>query len=331
MKSLNLLANTSQFTASTFQFGAKLGGGGGGVSKDETTYCGYVAIIGRPNVGKSTLMNKILGEKISITSHKPQTTRHQILGIKTENDTQIIYVDTPGLHRETKRALNRYMVRTAQQALKSVDVIGFVVEGLRWTEEDEWILERLKKIAAPVILIINKIDQVHPRAEILPHLAALAEKMNFIELVPLSAKTGENINALETIIRKFLPAGPFLFSDAQLTDRSERFLASEVIREKLTRYLHQELPYALTVEIEEFKTKGAILHISALIWLEREGQKPIVIGDKGERLKLIGQRARLSLERLFGQKVFLQLWTKVKENWSDDVKALQSLGYKDER
>ncbi len=293
----------------------------------ETTHCGYVAIIGRPNVGKSTLLNKILGEKISITSHKPQTTRHQILGIKTENNNQTIYVDTPGLHRETKHVLNRYMVRTAQQALKDVDIIGFVIEGLRWTEDDTWILDKLKKIAKPIILIINKVDHIHPRTELLPYLAALEEKLAWAGLVPVSAKTGENIGALETTITKLLPLGPLLFPDTQLTDRSERFLASEVIREKLTRYLHQELPYALTVEIEEFKTKGEVLHISALIWLEREGQKPIVIGDKGERLKLIGQRARLSLEKLFGQKVFLRLWTKVKENWSDDVRALQSLGY----
>lgn len=296
----------------------------------QKTYCGYVAIIGRPNVGKSTLLNKLLGEKISITSHKPQTTRHQILGIKSEDNTQIIYVDTPGLHRETKHVLNRYMVHAAQQALHDVDVIGFVVEGNRWTDEDEWILTKLKKISTPIILVINKIDEIHPRATILPHLAKLAEKMSFVELIPLSAKTGENINAFKTAVTKFLPEGPHLFPHTQVTDRSERFLASEVIREKLTRYLHQELPYALTVEIEEFKTQGPILHISALIWLEREGQKPIVIGDKGERLKLIGQRARLSLEKLFGQKVFLRLWTKVKENWSDDVKALQSLGYRDE-
>ncbi len=300
------------------------------MNNDQTTYCGYLTLIGRPNVGKSTLLNKLLGEKISITSHKPQTTRHQILGIKTEAQTQIIYVDTPGLHRDTKRALNNYMVRTAHQALKDVDVIGFVVEGERWTDEDEWVLTMLKKFTTPIILIINKIDQVHPRTEILPHLAALAEKMNFAELVPLSAKTGENVSALEVAVAKLLPEGPHLFPDTQLTNRSDRFLASEVIREKLTRYLHQELPYALTVEIEEFKVKGEVLHISAIIWLEREGQKPIVIGDKGERLKTIGQRARLSLEKLFGQKVFLRLWAKVKDNWSDDVRALKSLGYGDD-
>lgn len=303
-------------------------------TEEQKSYCGYVAIIGRPNVGKSTLLNRILEEKISITSHKPQTTRHQIIGIRTEGTVQTVYVDTPGLHRDTKYALNRYMVRTAQQALLDVDVICFVVEGLRWTEEDEWILEKLKLIhseestkTTPIILVVNKVDEVNPRAGLLPHLAKLALKMQFTDIVPVSAKNGENIKALEALVAKFMPEGPHLFPDEQLTNRSDRFLASEVIREKLTRYLHQELPYSLTVEIEEFKVEGVVLHIGAVIWLEREGQKPIVIGEKGARLKTIAQRARVDLEKLFGQKVFLRVWAKVKENWSDDLKALRSLGY----
>lgn len=297
--------------------------------KKQLTRCGYVAIIGRPNVGKSTLLNKILGEKISITSHKPQTTRHQILGIKTQDNTQTIYLDTPGLHTAAKHALNRYMNKVAGQAINQVEVIGFMVEGLLWTEEDEWILKKLCKHTTPILLIVNKIDEVYPKENLLPHLAELAKKHAFAEIIPASAKTGENLLALETVIDNFLPEGPFLFPNDQLTNRSDSFLASEIIREKLTRYLHQELPYALTVEIEKFKTEGKILHISAIIWLEREGQKAIVIGEKGERLKLIGQRARLDLEKIFGQKVFLQLWAKVKESWSDDIRALKSLGYEE--
>jgi len=298
--------------------------------EEQIIACGYVAIVGRPNVGKSTLLNKILGQKLSITSHKPQTTRHQILGIKTLEQVQTIYVDTPGLHKKAKHTLNQYMNRVAQQALTSVDVIGFVVEGLRWTDEDEWILTKLQKLTNPVILIINKIDEIQPKTALLPHMEALMQKMKFADVIPLSAKNGENVAALEKLLAKFLPQGPQLFPDDQITNRSDRFLVAEIIREKLTRYLHQELPYALTVEIEEFKTKGKILHISAIIWLEREGQKAIVIGEKGEGLKMIGQRARMDLEKIFAQKVFLRLWVKIKENWSDDARALKSLGYDDE-
>lgn len=292
-----------------------------------TTYCGYVAIIGRPNVGKSTLLNRILGQKLSITSHKPQTTRYQILGIKTENNRQTIYVDTPGLHRKIKYAINQYMNRVAQQALLDVDVIGFMVDALHWTEDDEWILSKLKKVKRPIILLVNKVDKVQPKSLLLPRLAELANKGTFTEIVPLSAKNGKNVAEFATLAAKLLPPGPFLFPDDQLTDRSDRFLAAEIIREKLTRALHQELPYALAVEIEEFKTKKKMLHISAVIWLERAGQKAIVIGEKGEGLKLIGQNARLELEKLFDKKIFLKLWVKVKENWSDDAKVLKSLGY----
>lgn len=291
--------------------------------------CGYIAIIGRPNVGKSTLLNKILGQKLSITSHKPQTTRHQILGIKTEGDIQSIYVDTPGLHQKAKRAMNRYLNKVAQQALSHVDVIAFMVEGLHWTEEDEWILKKLKNVTIPVFLLINKVDEIPQKEKLLPWLKEVESKFSFTEIIPISAKTGENVNNFEAAIVKFLPEGPHLFPDDQVTDRNERFLAAEIIREKLTRYFHQELPYDLTVEIEEFKMKDKILHISAVIWLAREGQKAIVIGEKGAGLKMIGQRSRVVLEKLFGHKIFLRLWTKVKENWSDDLKALKSLGYTD--
>lgn len=293
----------------------------------KTLYCGYVAIVGRPNVGKSTLLNHILGQKISITSHKPQTTRHQILGIKTVDTIQTIYVDTPGLHQGKQRAINRHMNRAATQALESVDVVGFVVEGLRWGEEEEWILSKLKKLTCPVILIVNKIDQIHPKTALLPHIAMLQEKMQFADIIPLSAKSGDNVAALELLLTKFLPEGPHFFPEDQVTDRTERFLASELIREKLTRYLHQELPYALTVEIEQFKTENEVLHISAIIWLERDTQKAIVIGKNGAQLKTIGTHARVALEKLFERKVFLKLWVKIKGSWSDDERALQSLGY----
>ena len=294
---------------------------------DEKTQCGYVAIIGRPNVGKSTLLNRILGQKLSITSPKPQTTRHQILGIKTQNHIQTIYVDTPGLHQGMKNAINRYMNRAASQVLTSVDVICFVVEGLRWTQEDEWILNKIKKIEQPIILVINKIDQIKSKTELLPHLNFLAGKANFVEVIPVSARKKDNVAILENSIAKFLPENPYFFSEDQITDRSERFLASELIREKLMRLLQQEIPYGITVEIEEFKLKKKMLHIGAIIYVERDGQKAIIIGTNGEQLKNIGQQARLNMEKMFDKKVFLRLWVKVKEGWSDDDRLLQSLGY----
>jgi GTP-binding protein Era len=293
------------------------------------SYCGYVAIIGRPNVGKSTLLNQLIGQKISITSHKPQTTRHQILGVSTNENKQILYLDTPGLHRATKRAINHYMNRVAQQALESVEIIGFVVEALKWTEEDEWILAKLKNLSLPVpiVLIINKSDTVKPRQRLLPYMEKIAAQMQFADVVPVSAKSGENVAELETVFTQYLPEGPHLFPDDSLTDRSNSFLASEVVREKLTRFLHQELPYGLTVTIEEFKMEEKVLHIHAIIWLERDSQKPIVVGKDGAQLKIIGTKARIALEKLFEQKVFLRLWAKVKTNWSDDLQALKSLGY----
>ena len=291
--------------------------------------CGYVALIGRPNVGKSTLLNNILGQKISITSHKPQTTRHQIIGIKTEGAVQAIYVDTPGLHKKTERALNRYMNRTALQVLADVDVIGFVVEGTHWTQEDEWILNKLKEVTRPVILIVNKVDLVKPKEQLLPHLAELTKKFPFAAMVPVSARKGENVPEVEKLVAELLPENPHYFPDDQLTDRNDRFLAAEMIREKITRLLHQELPYAVSIEIEEFKEEEKLIRVAAVIWLERDGQKAIVIGEGGKQLKDIGRRARLDMEKSFGRKVFLKLWVKVKENWSDDDRALRSLGYEE--
>ncbi len=297
----------------------------------EQTRCGYVAIVGRPNVGKSTLLNHILGQKISITSRKPQTTRHRLLGIKTEGDTQAIFVDTPGIHKgsESDKAINRYMNRAASSTITDVDVVVFVVERGIWTEEDEWVLEQVKRANCPVILAINKVDQIKDKSKLLPFLEDCNEKMDFAEIVPLSALNGTNLDNLEAGINQRLPRDIHFYPEDQVTDRSSRFMAAEMVREKIMRQLGEEIPYAMTVEIEDFKDSGKSLHIHALILVEREGQKRIVIGNKGSRLKLIGQEARVDMEKMFDRKVMLKLWVKVKSGWSDDERALQSLGYND--
>ena len=295
------------------------------------TRCGYVAIVGRPNVGKSTLLNHILGQKLSITSRRPQTTRHQVLGIKTEDNVQTIYVDTPGMHKEQKKAINRYMNRAATSALTGVDVVVFVVDRLKWTHEDDLVLDKLKHAPCPVILAINKVDRLQDKAEMMPHLQTLAGKYDFKALIPISAQHGQNLEELEQLIDTLMPASMHFYPEDQVTDRSSRFLAAELVREKIMRQLGDELPYEMTVEIEEFKQemrpKGPLLTISALILVERSGQKAIVIGDKGARLKTIGQEARKDMERMFDSKVMLNLWVKVKGGWSDDERALKSLGY----
>lgn len=293
-------------------------------------YCGYVAIVGRPNVGKSTLLNRILGQKLSITSRKPQTTRHQILGIKTTDARQIIYVDTPGLHLKEHKAINRYMNKAASSSLKDVDLVVFLVDRTKWTPEDDLVLEKVKLAKAPVILAVNKVDQTKEKASLLPHLESLAKKYNFDHIVPISAKQGHNVGSLEQTISTYMPEGFHYFPDDQVTDRSSRFLAAELVREKIMRQLGEELPYSVTVEIEEFKQEKKVLHISALILVERSGQKKIVIGDKGEQIKIIGRDARKDMERMFDQKVMLNLWVKVKSGWSDDERALRSLGYRDD-
>jgi GTP-binding protein Era len=290
-------------------------------------FCGYVAIIGRPNVGKSTLLNHLIGQKISITSKKPQTTRHQILGIKTFDNTQIIYVDTPGLHRQEGRALNRYMNRVAAQVIFDVDVIVFVVEVGKWSADDEAVLQKLKKTEVPIILAVNKIDHLRDKNDLLPELEKLSQKMSFAAVVPVSALKSGNLEALQKTIISLLPENPHLFPEDQITDRSERFCATELIREKLMRFLGQEVPYQLTVMIEKFAWEKKILHIAAVIYVEREPHKQIVIGEKGERLKQIGTQARLELERFFQAKVFLQLWVKVKQGWSDSEQHLREFGY----
>ncbi|HCD55828.1 MAG TPA: GTPase Era [Halieaceae bacterium] len=291
--------------------------------------CGYVAIVGRPNVGKSTLLNHLLGQKISITSRKPQTTRNQVLGIKTEDDCQIIFVDTPGLHQVEARAINRYMNRAASSAIRDVDVIVMVIDRTAWTEEDEWVLQRVQQAGLPTLLVVNKVDLLDNKQVLLPHLQGLAEKMPEATIVPLSALRGQNLEALEGEIRQRMPLSTHFFPEDQITDRSQRFLAAEMVREKIMRQLGDELPYAVAVEIEEFKQDGAILNISALILVERDGQKRILIGEGGSRLRSIGTEARRDMERLFDSKVMLRLWVKVKSGWSDDERALRSLGYDD--
>ena len=298
------------------------------MTKDKTEqYCGYAAIVGRPNVGKSTLLNHILGQKLSITSRKPQTTRHNLLGIKTKGDTQIIFVDTPGLHFDQTKALNRYMNQAAESALKGVDVIIFVIDRDIWNETDQKVAEEVFKAGSPVIIAINKLDRLTSKIDLFPHIQSLAKQYPDTQISPISALHGQQLKELELEIKKFIPAGMHYFPDEQITDKSERFLVAELIREKITRQLGAELPYEATIEIESFKHEGKIIHINALILVEREGQKKIIIGDKGARLKKIGQDARLDMERLLENKVMLSLWVKVRRGWSDDDRALQSLGY----
>jgi GTP-binding protein Era len=288
---------------------------------------GFVALVGRPNVGKSTLLNYLVGQKISITSRRPQTTRHRIHGIKTTAEGQAVFVDTPGIHASQKRAMNRYLNRTAGSALLDVDLIVWVIDRPKWLPEDELVLDRIKSAGKPVILVINKVDRIEDKNLLLPFLEGAGALYPFAALIPVSALKGSNLDLLERKIMEMLPEGEPIFAEDQITDRSERFLAAEIIREKLLRSLGQEVPHALTVEIEKFKTEGALTRISALIWVEREGQKAIVIGRKGDVLKKVGERARLDMENLLGGKVYLELWVKVKEGWSDDERALRSLGY----
>ncbi|MBD2858581.1 GTPase Era [Spongiibacter sp. KMU-158] len=289
--------------------------------------CGFVAIVGRPNVGKSTLLNHILGQKLSITSRKPQTTRHQVLGIKTEGEVQTIYVDTPGLHLKEQKAINRYMNRAASSALNDVDVVLFLVDRDRWTEEDDLVLRHLQGVECPVILVINKVDRLAEKNALLPLIQQYSEKYKFADIMPVSALRGHNREDLEAMITRYLPEGIHFYPEDQITDRSERFLAAELVREKIMRQLGEEVPYSMTVEIEEFKAGPRLTEISALILVERAGQKKILIGEGGSRLRQIGSEARRDMEKAFDCKVMLRLWVKVKSGWSDDERALQSLGY----
>jgi GTP-binding protein Era len=289
--------------------------------------CGYVAIVGRPNVGKSTLLNRMVGHKLAITSHKPQTTRHSILGIRSRPGGQILFVDTPGIHQRGEQALNRYLNRTARAVLKDVDLVLFVVEAHVWTPEDEAVLSALESIRVPCIAAVNKIDRLADKAELLPCLDGLSKKRAFDALVPVSATKGDQVEALEQRILQALPEGPNIYPGEQLSDRPESFFAAELLREQLTRRYAKELPYQLSVEIERFREEGNLYRINALIWVERPAQKAIVVGKQGEALKVAAREARLEMERFFGCKVHLEVWVKVKRSWSSDETALSRLGY----
>ncbi|KKL02616.1 GTPase Era [Rheinheimera mesophila] len=291
------------------------------------TFAGLVAIVGRPNVGKSTLLNQLIGQKVSITSRKPQTTRHRIVGIDTQDNYQTVYVDTPGLHIEEKRAINRLMNKAAASTILDVELIIFVVEGTRWTDDDQMVLNRLIAAKKPVLLVVNKVDLYKDKEELLPHLQWLSSQLDFMQIVPLSAEKGTNVQELRALVQKQLPPCEFFFPEEYVTDRSSRFMASEIVREKLMRFLGDELPYAVTVEIERFKWEEKHYHIAALVLVERDTQKQMVIGKKGERIKTIATEARKDMETLFEQPVFLQVWVKVKSGWADDERALRSLGY----
>lgn len=291
--------------------------------------CGHIAIVGRPNVGKSTLLNHILGQKLSITSRKPQTTRHKLLGIKTTSNTQYIYVDTPGIHWGQNKAINRYMNRAVTTTIHNVDVIVFMIEKLRWLAEDERLAKQLIGAGCPVILAVNKVDTIENKELLLPHLQKMMEILTIDDIIPVSALQQQNLDQLEKIIRSHLPENDYFYPEDQITDRSSRFLAAEIVREKITRQLGDELPYQMTVEIEQFVKKGTVLHIHALILVERESQKRILIGSQGDRLKKIGQQAREDMQTLFDSHIMLKTWVKVKSGWSDDERALRSLGYDD--
>ena len=289
--------------------------------------CGFVAVVGRPNVGKSTLVNAIMGSKVSIVTHKPQTTRHRILAVYTMMDTQIIFVDTPGLHRKAGKAMNRMMNRTAVNALVDADLVLFVSDATHWTDEDNDVLQRLRKNRAPVIALLNKVDRVNPKEQLLETIAVMAERYDFAEILPISALKHDNLDALLECIPAFLPESPPLFPEDMLTDRSAEFHASEVIREKLTILLHQELPYGLTVQIERYDQDAQRITINAIIWVERDSQKGMVVGKGGNILKKVGRSARIELSERLSRRVHLELWVKVKDNWSDNEKDLHRLGY----
>lgn len=291
------------------------------------TSCGYIALIGRPNVGKSTLLNRILQQKVSITSRKPQTTRHRILGIATEGEAQFVYVDTPGIHQGLNKPLNRMMNKNAMSVLSDVDAIVFLIEGTHWKDDDDAVLKLLKKASAPCFLVVNKVDKIRDKEALLPWLKTLSTKHDFAAMIPLSAKTGVGIEALTEALKSVLPRGPHLFHEDQFTDRPVRFLCAELLREKIFRLCGQELPYSTAVDIESFQNGEDLIRIHALIWVNKENHKQMIIGDKGQKLKEIASSARLDMEKLLGKKVFLQCWCKVKSGWLDDERLLKQFGY----
>ena len=290
---------------------------------------GHVAVIGRPNVGKSTLVNALVGAKISITSNRPQTTRHRLLGIATFPQGQLMLVDTPGMHRVQKKAMNRWMNRAARGALEGVDAAMLVIEAGRWDDEDTLAYDTLKEAGIPVVLVVNQVDRIKDKTRLLPFLGEVAKDRAFASVHPVSALKRKGLEPLVDSVLALVPEQEAMYPDDEITDKSQRFLAGELVREQLMRLLGAELPYATTVEIEQFAMDGHLLRIGAVIWVEREGQKAIVIGKGGERLRDIGKRAREGMERLFGGKVFLETWVRVREGWSDDEAALRTLGYHD--
>lgn len=289
--------------------------------------CGFIAVVGRPNVGKSTLINTILGSKVSIVTPKPQTTRHRILGVDSHDDYQAIYIDTPGIHRQANKAMNRLMNRTAANALIDADLVLFMTEANRWTPEDEDVLKRLESVKAPVVALLNKIDRVHPKEILLAALATMSERRKFAEVIPISARRRDGLAALDELVPGYLPESEPLFPDDMVTDRSKDFRAAEVVREKLTLALRQEIPYGLTVQIERFETDENGVAIHAVIWVEKDSQKGIVVGKGGGLLKKIGRAARLELKDEYGVPVHLEMWVKVKDNWADSERELLRLGY----
>jgi len=286
-------------------------------------------LVGRPNVGKSTLLNRLLGQKLAITSHKPQTTRHRILGIKSREDGQIIFVDTPGIHERGNKAMSHYLNRTAHTALIDVDVAVFVVQALAWTSEDERVLNAVVKAGVPTILAVNKVDLVEPKEKLLPFLQTLAERHGFVDVIPVSASRGDNADALMQAVLDRLPEGEPVFPEDQITDRSERFFAAELLREQLIRRYHRELPYAITVEIERFEEDDGRYLIGAVIWVEREGQRAILLGKGGQAMKETATAARKAMNDFFQTRVHLEVWIKVKKSWSSDEAGLSRLGYTD--
>ena len=292
-----------------------------------TTRFGFVAIVGRPNVGKSTLLNHILGFKLSITSRKPQTTRHRVLGIWTENECQIAFVDTPGMHTDQPKAMNRVMNQTAEQALSGVDAVVMLTDGKIWNELDQRVYEKVSRSGAPKYWVINKVDKLNNKNELLPHIQNTVETHRFDEVFPVSALKNLNLEPLLGALKLQMPDGPFMYEEDQITDRSERFLTAEIVREQIMRQLGDEVPYETTVEIESFEHSGDRVGIHALISVERDGQKAILVGEGGTRLKQIGIEARKRLENLLDAHVALKLWVKVRASWSNDERALKSLGY----
>jgi GTP-binding protein Era len=290
---------------------------------------GYVSIVGRPNVGKSTLLNQILGQKVSIVTAKPQTTRQRLAGIKTSSQGQVVYVDTPGIHHFAKRALNRYMNRVAQASFRDVDLVMFLVEAGHWSRQDEFVAKALRSVDVPVMLVLNKIDLVPDKESLLAFIDENFRDEDYDSIMMISAKKGSGVDELEKHVLSKLPFSRPFYDEDQFTDRSERFLAAEMIREQLILRLHQELPYALTVQIEEFKRKDELLTIGAIIWVERDSQKQITIGKNGTVLKHVGSKARIVLEELFGEKIFLRLWVKVSRDWSDSDRLIERFGYTD--